>query len=100
MNDEDLRAVQETEQPDSLSMELLRELKEQNKIADRHNFRLLIIVVVLIASIVGISVYHEWLWSKFDTVVVDTKSGGNASYIGGNGDVNNGESSSTETKEK
>ena len=100
MNDEDLRAVQETEQPDSLSMELLRELKEQNKIADRHNFRLLIIVVVLITSIVGISVYHEWLWSKFDTVVVDTKAGGNASYIGGNGDVNNGESSSTETKEK
>ena len=98
--EEDLNAVKETEQPDGLAMELLRELKEQNKIAEKHNLRLFIIIIVLIVFLVGLSAYHEYQWSQFETISVDTKAGGNASYIGGNGDVNNGEDSSTQTQEK
>jgi hypothetical protein len=99
--EEDLNAVKETEQPDGLAMELLRELKEQNKIAEKHNLRLFIIIIILIVFLVGLSAYHEYQWSQFDTISVDTKTGGNASYIGGNGDVNNyGEDSSTQAKEQ
>lgn len=98
--EEDLNAVKETGQPDGLALELLRELKEQNKIAEKHNFRLFIIIIVLIVFLVGLSAYHEYQWSQYDKVVVDSKDGGNANYIGRDGDVHNGESSSDETQEK
>lgn len=98
--EDDLNAVKETEQPDGLALELLRELKEQNKIAEKHNLRLFIIIIVLIVFLVGLSAYHEYQWSQYDKVVVDSKDGGNANYIGRDGDVHNGESSSDETKEK
>jgi hypothetical protein len=98
--EEDLNAVKETEQPDGLAMELLRELKEQNKISDKHNIRLVWIIVGVILCLVGLSVYHEYQWSQYDKVVVDSKDGGNANYIGRDGDVHNGESSSDETQEK
>lgn len=98
--EEDLNAVKETEKPDGLALELLRELKEQNKIADNHNLRFFIIIIILIVFLVGLSVYHEYQWSQYDKVVVDSKDGGNANYIGRDGDVHNGESSSDETQEK
>lgn len=98
--EEDINMVEEIEKPEGLAMELLHELKEQNDKADKHNKRLVAIIIILIMIVTGISIYHEYLWSRYETVVVDTKAGGNASYIGGDGDVNNGENPSKETEEK
>lgn len=97
--EQDIKAVEEVDKPDGIALELLKELKEQNKISDKHNVRLIWIIGILIAFITGISIFHEYQWSQFDKVVVDTQQGGNASYIGGDGDVNNyGEDSSTQEK--
>jgi cell division protein FtsL len=101
MSNDDLKMIEEIEKPQGLAMELLHELKEQNNKFDRHNKRLIAIIIILIMIVTGISIYHEYQWSKFDTVVVDSKDGGNASFIGHDGDVNNnGKSSSTQTETK
>lgn len=100
MSNDDLKMIEEIEKPQGLAMELLHELKEQNNKFDRHNKRLITIIIILIMIVTGISVYHEYLWSSYDAVVVDSKDGGNANYIGRDGDVHNGESSSTQTKSK
>lgn len=104
--EQDLKAIEESEKPDSLTMEIFRELKEQNKKFDNHIKEqhkmmkiqwviITILFVVAIGVVAGLTVYHDYQWSQFDTISVDTKQGGNASYIGGNGDVNNyGEDSS------
>ena len=60
-----------------------------------------IIVVLLILAIVGQGIYHDYKWSEFDSVIVDSKNGGNANYIGNDGDVNNyGEDSSSQETER
>lgn len=60
-----------------------------------------IIVVLLILAIVGQGIYHDYKWSNFDSVIVDSKDGGNANYIGNDGDVNNyGEDSSSQEAER
>lgn len=48
-----------------------------------------ILIVALIVTIIGISVYHEYQWSQFDSVIVDSDGGGYANYVGNDGDVNN-----------
>ena len=96
--EDDLKAVEEVDKPDGIALELLKELKEQNKISDKHNIRLIWLIIILIAFIVGISVYHEYQWSQYEAIVVDSKDGGNANYIGRDGDIDNGESSSTQTE--
>lgn len=97
ITDEDIKAVEELDNPGGIALELLKELKVQNGIADKHNKRLCVIIGVLITLLAGVSLYHEYQWSQFDTISVDTQQGGNASYIGGNGDVNNyGENSSSQ----
>ena len=59
-----------------------------------------IIIGVLIIIIAAQSFYHDYKWSEFDTVVVDSGDGGNAGYVGNDGDVNNyGEGSSTQKEE-
>lgn len=76
-----------------IAMELLGELK--NTI--RKQWILIVILIVLLA---GTNIYHIWQWSQFDTVVVDSGDGGNAGYVGNDGDVNNyGEGSSTQKEE-
>lgn len=65
-----------------LAMELLAELK--NTIRKQW-----ILIVVLIILLAGTNVYHIYQWSQFDTVVVDSGDGGNAGYIGNDGDINN-----------
>lgn len=60
-----------------------------------------IIIVLLIVFIFAQGLYHNYKWSQFDTVVLDSGDGGNANYIGNDGDINNyGESSSTQEEEK
>lgn len=65
---------------------------------DKKFYRRIIIFLICVILVQGL--YHTYKWSEFDTVIVDSKDGGNASYIGNNGDVNNyGESSSTQKAE-
>lgn len=92
ITDEDIKAVEELDNPGGIALELLKELKEDNK-------RLFAIIIIAIAFIGVLSIYHEYLWSKYDTVVVDSQEGGYANYIGNDGDITYGEDSSTE-KEK
>ncbi len=77
-----------------LAMEMLGELK--NTITAQW-----ILIVILIVLLAGTNIYHVWQWSQFDTVVVDSGQGGNAGYVGNDGDVNNyGESSGTQKEER
>lgn len=96
--EQDVKAVEEVDKPDGIALELLKELKEQNKVADKHNKRLFIIIIILVVFITGLAGYHEYLWSKYDTVVVDSQDGGYANYIGNDGDINYGKNSSEEEK--
>lgn len=76
-----------------IAMELLGEL--QNTI--RKQWVLIVILIILLA---GTNIYHIYQWSQFETVVVDSGDGGNAGYIGNDGDVNNyGEGSSQQKEE-
>lgn len=76
-----------------IAMELLGEL--QNTI--RKQWILIVILIILLA---GTNIYHIYQWSQFETVVVDSGDGGNAGYVGNDGDVNNyGEGSGSQEKE-
>lgn len=77
-----------------LAMELLAELKNTIK-------KQWILIVILIVLLAGTNIYHIYQWSQFDTVVVDSGDGGNAGYIGNDGDINNyGEGSSPQEETK
>lgn len=59
-----------------------------------------IVIIVLILILAAQSFYHDYKWSEFDTIVIDSNDGGNASYIGNDGDINNyGEGSSAQKEE-
>lgn len=78
-------------------------IESQNKLIETqksaHKFYQ-IVILVLIAIIFAQSIYHDYKWSEFDTIVVDSGEGGNANYIGNDGDVNNyGEGISPQEKE-
>lgn len=80
----------------SLAMELLEELKRQNK-------RLIValfVVIALWASTIGGFI---WYLNQYDfsSYEVNSQDGGNANFIGNDGDINNyGESSSNKTDEE
>lgn len=82
------------EKRSGLAMELLMELKKIIKAQ-------WIVIVVLAILLAGTNIYHIYQWSQFETVVVDSGDGGDANYIGNDGDINNyGESSGSQTQEK
>lgn len=58
-----------------------------------------IIIGVLILIIAAQSFYHDYKWSEFDTIVVDSGEGGYANYIGNDGDINYGEGGSSQEEE-
>ena len=67
--------------------------------AERHIKRLWITVIVLILSIVALCAGFLIYLSQFDVVEsyqVSTEGGGNANYIGNDGDITNGESNSSQ----
>lgn len=58
-----------------------------------------IIILILLGIILFQGLYHEYQWSQFDTIVVDGGEGGDANYIGNDGDINNyGESDGAQEK--
>lgn len=76
-----------------IATELLGELK--NTI--RKQWILIVILTILLATT---NIYHIYQWSQFDTIVVDSGDGGNAGYVGNDGDVNNYGEGSSSQKEK
>lgn len=70
--------------------DLKRELKWKN-----------IIIVILIALLALSWGLHEWLWSQFETVTVDSGDGGYANFVGGEnaGGIYNGEGYSAQSSE-
>lgn len=47
------------------------------------------LIVALFIAIFCLCVYHDYQWSQFDSVIVDSDGGGYANYVGNDGDVNN-----------
>lgn len=83
---------QETE---SLAMELLKELKLQNK-------RLVIALFVVLGLwtlTIGGFIWYLYQYD-FTTYEIASDGGGNANYIGNDGDIYNGQSASTEKNQK
>lgn len=72
-----------------LAIEIFRELKTQNKRWCKAFFTILILWFITIAGFL-------WYINQFDYSTYDicSNDGGNANYIGRDGDINNGESSS------
>lgn len=83
---------------ETLASEIYSDLKQSNKFQ-----RMVIICMAVVIAFLGLvncvqGMYHEYLWSQYDTVVVDSGEGdGNANYVQGdnNGGIYNGESGST-----
>lgn len=71
--------------------------------AERHNKRLWIALIVTIAMIFASNALWLWAWMQYDytseeiIVEQDTKDGGNANYIGNDGDIVNGISEGNNT---
>lgn len=66
---------------DNLIVDLIEGQKSEKKFYQK-------IIILLIILIAAQSIYHDYKWSEFDTVVLDSESG-NASYIGNDGDISN-----------
>ena len=68
--------------------------------------KLWIVLIIAIVLIFASNMAWLWVFNQYDyesTVTVDSKDGGNANYLGGNGDIVNGEDSreaSTEAQER
>lgn len=66
--------------------------------AERHVKRLLIALVITIALLFISNMIWLNAWTQYDyaedTITVDSEDGGNANYIGEDGEITNGESSS------
>lgn len=67
---------------------------------ERYIKRLWIALIVCIMLIFASNALWLWIWNSYDfyteEVVVDSRDGGNANYIGQDGDIYNGESGSSE----
>lgn len=72
---------------------LIVDLIEGQK-SDKKFYKIIILILLGIIFVQGI--YHEYQWSQFDTIVIDSGEGGYANYIGNDGDINYGESDSTQ----
>lgn len=84
-----------------LAFERMQAKDERN---DRWRNIIIIILIILLALTNGAWMYA---WNQYDysdtasfSVDVDACEGGNANYIGNNGDINNGENKSNTDKDK
>lgn len=71
--------------------------------SDLRHKRMCIIVVVIAAMLFVSNMAWLYVWQSYDfideNISLDSNDGGNANYLGGNGDINNGISKSGETDE-
>lgn len=73
--------------------------------ADRHHSRLVVVIIVLITLLFLSNAFWLIAWSSYDyvdgySVDVNAKDGGNANFIGHNGDIVNGTDKVRESKSK
>lgn len=82
--------------PEPLASEIYGDLKRSDQFKERLIYVLIGVIVLLIIGLIAQGVYHNWRWSQFDRVSVDSSSGP-ASYVQGEntGGVYFGTSSST-----
>lgn len=83
------------EDGEGIAMELLRELKTQN----RRLVTVLYVVLFLWAATTGAFV---WYLNQYDftSYTVDSQDGGNANFIGNDGDITNGEGTGNQEDEE
>ena len=68
--------------------------------AERHNKRLVIALIIAILVIIASNLAWMYMWNSYEyvsessEVTVDSDDGGNANYIGNDGDIINGDSTS------
>lgn len=78
--------------PSSVPYAVLEDFKETAK---ANSLKWFITVIVLIALLVGSNMAWLYAWNSYDyvseEVIVDSQDGGNANYIGNDGDIVNGE---------
>lgn len=85
--------VKEENEKIPLAVEILQELKEQNRRLMRVVYALLVTVVLIVG---GFLVYmYQYDFSSYD---INSNDGGNANFIGNDGDIYNGESESAPPK--
>lgn len=70
---------------------------------DRHNRWLIIVIIILVILFVGSNMYWIYQWNTYEivddySVEVDSKGEGIANYLNGDGDINNGTSTSNEAQ--
>lgn len=94
--DNDKNIQKEDMSEKSLAVELLTEVKAQSK---RWAIAFFTVLFLWFATICG----FVWLWNQYDfaSYEVTSNDGGNANYIGNDGNITNGESASADAaKEK
>lgn len=81
---------------ETLASEIYGDLKAELKFRNRLIYILIEIIVGLAAALLCLGLYHNWRWSQFERVSVDSQTGP-ATYVQGEntGGVNIGASSST-----
>lgn len=73
--------------------------------ADRQQKRLIIVIIILIVFLFGSNAFWLYEWSQYDyvsegyEVELDSDGGGNANFIGDDGDIYNGESKGKEVED-
>lgn len=97
---EELGKVEEKVEQVSFAMELLQFSKDQNKVLEKNNKRMFIIILVLIGVIVTSVGYNIYLLNDTSTVetteVTQDNDNGNNNYVGNDGDITNGKTDDKE----
>lgn len=90
------------EKMEPLASEMYKDLQKHDAFKMKVISWLVVALVVSVLGNIGQGLYHDWKWSQFDTIVVDSGDGsGNANYVQGDnsGGIYNGEGYSTPPQE-
>lgn len=97
---EELEKVEEKVEKASFAMEMLQFSKEQNKVLEKNNKRMFIVILVLIGVILASVGYNIYLLNDTSTVetteVTQDNDDGNNNYVGNDGDITNGKTDDKE----
>lgn len=89
---EDVTEVKkDVEQSMSFAMEMLKELKSQNR---RQHITIIILITVIIAMIFGFFIYENQFEVVGENTTIDSKDNSSATYYRNTGDINYGKDNS------
>lgn len=76
-----------------------RQLKDERDRHDKVKVWMFAIIIILIIALIGCNMAWLAVWNSYDfeSYELSTAGGGNANYIGNDGDIYNGESTSPQT---